>query len=101
MPSGLLHMRDNLARRRANNDQLGLGNPLGQIDSGIGDRGDPPGDPQAHLAAADADDAFGQISLRSASPIDPPIKPTPTIATFPNRFILQSGRSPAKVKHVL
>ena len=59
----------------------------------------PPGDPQADLAAADADNVIGQIPLRSAKPIDPPIKPTPTIATFPSRFIIASR--PVKAERLL
>ena len=49
-------------------DQFGLGHSFGQIDRGMGDGPHAPGDPQADLAAADADDVFRQISLAQGQP---------------------------------
>ena len=70
-----------LADRRANDDQFGVGHALGQVDRGVGDGADAAGDPQTDLPAADADDVFRPVPLRKARPIDPPISPTPTMAT--------------------
>ena len=90
VPGRLLHVRGDLAHRGADDHQIGLNHSFGQIDRGMGDGSDASGDPQADLSATDANDVFRQIPLRKAKPIDPPINPTPTMATFPSRFINES-----------
>ena len=59
----LLHVLGDLAHGRADDHHFGLSHSFGEIDRGMGDGADAPGDPQADLPAADADDVFGQISL--------------------------------------
>ena len=63
MLGGLANVLDDLADRRADDDQFGLGHALVQVDRGVGDGPDAAGDPQTGLAAADADDVFRQIPL--------------------------------------
>jgi hypothetical protein len=63
MPGGLQGMFNNLPDRSTNDDQIGLGDPFGKIDRGMGDSPDPPGDSQANLPAADADHVIDQVPL--------------------------------------
>ena len=61
---GRADVLDDPADRRADHDQVGLGHALGQIDRRVGHRPDPPGNPQAGLAAADADDRRGAAAAQ-------------------------------------
>ncbi len=54
---------DDSSDRRADDDQLGVGHALGQIDGGVGHGADAAGGAQTGLAAADADHRVGQSSL--------------------------------------
>ncbi len=63
MPGRLADEIGDVGHGRADDDQVGLGDPFGDVDGGLRDGPHPPGDPQADLAAADADDRVGQLSL--------------------------------------
>ena len=78
-----------MAHGRTHDDQIGLGDAFGQIDGGMGDGPHAAGDPQPDLPAVDAHDRAGQSRWRRAMPTDPPIRPTPTIATRLRCFIGQ------------
>ena len=59
----LANVVDDPADGRADDDQVGLGHALGQVDRRVGHGPDPAGDAQAGLAASDADDPLGQSPL--------------------------------------
>ena len=87
MLCGLPDVFDDPPDRRTDDDQLGIGHALVQIDGRAIDGPDLTGNPQADLPTADADDVFCQLACRKASPIDPPINPTPTMATVSHCFM--------------
>ena len=82
----LADVLDDLAHGRADDHQFGLGDPLGQIDGGMVDGPDPPGDPQADLAAADADDRVGQSPLAQGQADRPADQPHPDDRHVPQVF---------------
>ena len=68
---GLADMLDDMADRRANDHQFGLGHALVQVDGRMGHGTDAACNPQTGLAAADANDIFRQISLAQRQPDRP------------------------------
>ena len=93
----LANMLDNLPDRRANDDQFGLGHAFVQVDRGMADGADAARHAETGLPAADADHVFGRFRWHNARPIDPPISPTPTMATVSHGFMAFSvkGATPA------
>ena len=63
MLGGLADVFDDMAGRRADDDQIGVGNALVEVDGGMRDGADAAGDAKRDLLAVDADDVFRQISL--------------------------------------
>ena len=77
---------DDLGHGRADDDQLRAGQARLEILRALRDGADAMGHVEAHRPAADAHDVFGQPARRRAKPTDPPISPTPTMATVFQRF---------------
>ncbi len=71
------HVLDHPAHRRANDDEVGLGDPFGHVDRRIGHGADASGDSQADLTAADANDLLGKPQLADRQPDRPPYQPDP------------------------
>ena len=77
MLGGLANVLDDLADRRADDDQFGLGHALVQVDRGMGDGPHAACNPQTGLPAADADHVFRQISLAQGHADRPADQPDP------------------------
>ena len=75
----------NTTDRRAHDHDIRLGHPGVQVGGAPVDRAQTNGQIERGLVAPHPDDLRRYARLRNASPIDPPIKPTPTIATVSRR----------------
>ena len=63
------------------------------------DRAEPPRLVEPAGVATDPDDPTRRPPAQSASPIDPPIRPTPTMATVPNRSNVRAPSEPISASH--
>ena len=86
------HFVHDVIDRSADDDQVGLGRGGWQIGRNIRDRAQLQGSFERLAARSGADDLLGHAAARTARPIDPPIRPVPTINRQFQTFIVGSSR---------